>query len=125
MKMAGGLFGLPPPVGDSPSMTQATQRAAGKSLVGGTPGCSWGSLGAPWELSSGALGLLGAPSELQECSRGTPEGCLGVLGRSPGALGMAVGALRCSLGALGSSWVLPGAPWVLQSDSWKFFGRLL
>ena len=56
---------------------------------------SLGSRGVPWELSSGAWVLLGGPRGFQGCSLGTPGGCLGVLGLSPGGLGMSFGVRWC------------------------------
>ena len=53
------------------------------------------SRGVPWELSSGAWVVLGGPRGFQGCSLGTPGGCLGVLGLSPGDLGMSFGVRWC------------------------------
>ena len=49
-------------------------------LLGGP----WGFFGRGWELSSSAWELLGGPWEFQGCSLGTPGGCLGALGLSQG-----------------------------------------
>jgi hypothetical protein len=50
----------------------------------GLLGGPWGFFGRGWELSSGAWELLGGPWEFQGCSLGTPGGCLGALGLSQG-----------------------------------------
>ena len=50
----------------------------------GLLGGPWGFLGRGWELSSGAWELSGGPWEFQGCSLGTPGGCLGALGLSQG-----------------------------------------
>ena len=50
----------------------------------GLLGGPWGFFGRGWELSSGAWELLGGPWEFQGCSLDTPGTCLGALGLSKG-----------------------------------------